>query len=106
LTVKTTALLVPVDVVTLMFWAPVAALEAITSEAEICVAVTAGLAPMLKPDGRFRVAPVRFVPVMVTGTVVPWMPDAGEMEASVGSGGVTVKVTALLVPSGVVTVML
>jgi hypothetical protein len=33
----------------------------------------------------------KFVPVNVTGTLVPWTPEAGLTEVSVGGGGVTVK---------------
>jgi hypothetical protein len=46
----------------------------------------------------------KFVPVSVTGTLVPWTPLAGLTEASVGAGGFTVNTTALLVPPLVVTV--
>jgi hypothetical protein len=53
------------------------------------------------------VAPTtKFVPIKVTGTVVPWTPLLGLMEVTVGGGGVTVNVAALLVPPGVVTVTL
>jgi hypothetical protein len=49
------------------------------------------------------VVPVRLAPVRVTGTVVPRTPDVGAIVASVGTGVVvTVKVTVLLVPHGVV----
>ena len=106
LTVKVTALLVPPAAVTVMLRAPVAALASITRVAVICVAVATGVPLRVRPDGRFRVEPVRFAPVKITGTVAPWTPDVGAMEASVGVGGLTVKATALLVPPGVVTVML
>jgi hypothetical protein len=50
------------------------------------------------------VAPVRPVPVMTTGTVVPRSPELGAMFVSVGPS--TVNPTLLLVRVGVLTVML
>ncbi len=40
------------------------------------------------PDTVTAVAPVRFVPVKVTATEVPWAPDAGAIEVSVGGAEV------------------
>jgi len=57
---------------------------------------------MPPPDIVTPVAPDRLVPVSVTGTVVPWVPVVGLIAVSVAP--CTVKVTALVVPSGVVTV--
>ncbi len=55
----------------------------------------------------FTVAPeTKFVPVRVTGTVVPSAPLFGLIEVRVGPVEVTVNVTALLVPAVVVTVTL
>ena len=106
-TVKVTVLLVPPAVVALILCGPVAALAAITNVAVIWVAVTAGAPLVVIPVGRFSVAPVRLVPVSVTATLVPAVPEVGAMEASVGAAGAaafTVNVTALLVPPVVVTV--
>jgi len=52
------------------------------------------------PDTFTAVVPVRLVPVIVTGTAVPSMPEDGEIEASVGP--CTVNVTVLLVAPVVV----
>jgi hypothetical protein len=52
------------------------------------------------------VAPVKFVPVIVTGTDVPRTPKVGATEVTVGAGSaMMVNPTALLVPPGAVTVM-
>ena len=52
------------------------------------------------PDTFTAVVPVRLVPVIVTGTLVPRRPEVGEIEASVGP--CTVNVTVLLVAPFVV----
>src|SRR3954471_19422370 len=57
---------------------------------------------MPAPETVIPVAPVRLVPVRVTGTVVPRIPDVGAIETKVGPS--TLNVTALVVPFGVVTV--
>src|SRR5258708_25728858 len=52
-----------------------------------------------------RVAPAtKFVPVSVTGTVLPRMPLVGLIEVSVGAGGVMLNADGGDVPPGVVTV--
>jgi len=58
------------------------------------------------PETVTVVAPeMKFVPVKVTPNDVPRTPFGGAIEVNVGTGGtVTVKVTALLVPPGAVTV--
>lgn len=57
--------------------------------------------PIVLPVG------VKLVPIRVTGKLVPRAPDEGVIEVSVGAGGaITVNVTALLVPLGVVMVTL
>jgi len=104
-TVKVRLLLVPKVVVTEMLRAPTVALEEMTSVAVICVAVTAGVPLRVMPVGKLSVAPVRLVPVMVTGTVAPGAPKEGEMAVKVGVGVLTVKFTELLVLLPVVTVM-
>src|ERR1041385_1650452 len=60
---------------------------------------------MVMPAGTARVAPVRLVPAMVTGTLAPWAPEAGVMLVNAGAAAVTVKVTGPLAPPAVVTVM-
>ena len=53
------------------------------------------------------VAPaVKLVPVRVTGMLAPCTPLAGLTEVSVGGGGFTVNIAAVLVPPLVVTVTL
>src|SRR5580700_10278183 len=56
---------------------------------------------MPPPETDIAVAPVRFVPVRVTGTVVPWVPLGGLIDVRVGP--VTAKVTVFEFPIGVVT---
>src|ERR1700675_2417068 len=47
---------------------------------------------------------VKLVPVRVTGTLVPCVPEAGLIEVSVGAGGLTtVNPTLLVLPIGVFT---
>src|ERR1700741_1063294 len=53
------------------------------------------------PDTFTAVVPVRLVPVIVTGTLVPRAPDVGAIEVSVGP--ITVNVTVLLVRPNDVT---
>ena len=53
--------------------------------AVIWVAVATTLVAVI-PAPRFRVAPIKLVPVRVTGTVVPITPAAGAMLASAGGG--------------------
>lgn len=94
---------VPIGVVAVTFRALSVALAAITQFALIVVevdVVTAQVTPV--PDTVTPVAPIRLVPVRVTGTVVPRTPVFGAIEASVGP--CTVNVTALLGPAGVVMV--
>ena len=51
------------------------------------------------------VAPVRKLdPESVTGTTVPWKPEEGLTEVSMGGGGLTVKVAGAEVPLAFVTV--
>src|ERR1041384_3349066 len=103
---KVTALLVPPGVVTVMLCGPLGTVDAITRVAEIELPVIVGVPLMVKPVGKLNVEPTRPVPAKVTGTVVPATPCAGVIDVSVGTGAETVKVRALLVPPGVVTVML
>jgi len=107
-TVKATVLLVPFGVVMDTVLPPVPAVEAIVSVA-VTVVLFTPVRPLTvnpEPETVIAVAPVRLVPVSVTGTDVPRVPDVGEIEVRVGTGpAVTVKATVLLVPLGVVTDM-
>lgn len=107
-TVKVTALLAPTPgLVTVTFLAPTAAARLMENVVVIWVpAAFTVKAPWVTPvpEMVIAVAPVRFVPVMVTGIpVAPIEPEAGEMPVSAGAGAVTVNVTVLVVPFGVVT---
>lgn len=97
-TVNVTALLVPPGVTTVTFLAP--AVPAITQFAVTVVAVGVPvIVQVLPPDTFTAVAPVRLVPVRVTGTVVPLTPDTGEIEVSVGAGGATPLPVASTAPT-------
>jgi hypothetical protein len=106
LTVKVTPLLFcPADV-TVTVSAPVAALAAICNVAVICVALTTTTLPTVTPVPlTFTVEPApKFVPVSVTGTLVPCTPLVGLIEVSVGAPAFTVNVTPLLFSPPDVTV--
>lgn len=97
----------PIGVVTVTDFALRVAFAAMMQLACTVVAVGTGpvivqVTPPFPPVMVTAVAPVRRVPVRVTGTVVLRVPDVGVIEVSVGP--ITVNVTALLVPPGVVTV--
>ena len=79
---------------------------AIVNVAVICVLLTTVTPLTVTPTPlTFTLAPAtKFVPVSVTGTLVPTVPLDGLTELSAGAGGFTVKVTLLLVPPLVVTV--
>ena len=86
-----------------------AALPAIVNVAVICVLLTTVVLLTVTPVPlTFALAPAtKFVPISVTGTLVPAVPLDGLTELSVGAGGgFTVKVTLLLVPPLVITVTL
>src|SRR5579864_9029616 len=89
LIVNVTALLTPPAVVTVILCGPAAKFAGITRCAVIWFALTTGAAVVLIPAGRFSVAPARFVPVRVTGTLAPCTPDGGLIEVSDGGGGTT-----------------
>jgi len=94
---------VPMGVVTVTFLAPSPAPAVIAQFALTVVAVDVMPVQVTPPPAMATaVAPVRLVPVSVTGTVVPRLPLTGEMEVNVGP--CTVNVTALVTPAGVVTV--
>src|SRR3954451_2824745 len=91
-----------------MFRVPSVAVGASASVALIVVAFAtvndATVTPV--PDMVTAVAPARLVPVNTTGTflvVVAKVAEAGATEVSVGA--TTVKVTVLVLPSGVATVI-
>jgi hypothetical protein len=109
-TVNPTTPLGPFDVVTETVRAPVAAVAPIVRAVVIVVELTTVTGPTVTSVPLTdTVAPAtKFVPVSVTGTAVPRVPDDGLIDASVGVGGapdpaLTVKLTAPLVPFGVVT---
>lgn len=107
-TVNVTALLVPPIVVMVTFLAVVAAVAVIEKVAVTDVSLTTVrlVTPTPPPGTVIAVAPVSPVPVRVTVMAAPpRTPELGAIEVSVGTGGgITVNVTALLVPLGVVTV--
>jgi hypothetical protein len=86
-TVNGTPLLIPLFVVTVTLLAPVSAVPEIVNVAVICVALTT-VTPLtvIPPLPGFTVAPVtKFVPVSVTGTMLPWAPKAGDRPAMLGA---------------------
>jgi hypothetical protein len=101
-------LVVPIGVVTLTALLPVAAVLEMLQFAVTVVAVGVPVMAHVTrvPDTLTAVAPVRFVPVSVTGCgLVPVLePEVGAIEVSVGPS--TVNVAALLAPVGVETVTL
>jgi hypothetical protein len=105
-TVKVTVLLVPPGVVTLTVLALSVAPAVMVKFAVTVVEFTTVMPPAVTPvpDTVTADVPVRFVPVKVTGTLVPLMPVLGAIEVSVGVGGaVTVNTTLPVVPIGVTT---
>ena len=106
-TVKGTGPLVPEAVTTLMFRAPNGAFSAMAKVAVICVGLTMLMLLTVIPAPAFTVAPAtKFVPVRVTGALVPATPAFGLMPVRVGGGGLMLKATAGDVPPEVVTVTL
>jgi len=95
-TVNVTLPLVPPGVVTLTVLGPSAAVAAIVKVAvtEVPLTTTMLLAVTNVPDTVTAVVPVRFVPVRVTLTAVPWAPDEGAIEVSVGAGAAAWNSTA------------
>src|SRR5471030_984808 len=76
-TLKTTAPVVPPGVVTVILRFPWAAAAVMTNEALICVELTTETIVAVMPaPALMEVAPVRLVPVRVTGTVWPAWLDA------------------------------
>jgi hypothetical protein len=102
-TVNVTLLLVPPGAVTLTVLADSVAVAEIVKVAVTVVGLTTvrPLTVTPVPETLIAVVPVRLVPVRVTGTVVPRKPVVGAIEVS--AGPITVNVTVLLVPPGVVT---
>jgi hypothetical protein len=107
LTVKMAGALVPPLVVTVTFAPPSVALAAMVNVAVIRVALTTVKALTAMPGLLVvTVAPrIKFVPVRVTGTLVPWTPLVGPTDASVGAGfSVTMAEAPLLVSATLVAV--
>ena len=109
-TVNTTALLVPLGVVTVMLLGPTVAEVAIVKFAVTVASFTTAMLLTVTPEPPTLItAPVRWLPVRVIGTTsaVPLVlnnPETGLIVASDGAVADTVKFTGLLVPLGVVTV--
>jgi hypothetical protein len=102
-TVNVSVLLVPPGVVTLTVLALAVAVAEIANVAVTVVLLTT-VRPLYvtpAPDTVIVVAPVRSVPVSVTGTLVPLVPELGAIANRVGPN--TVNISVLLVPPGVVT---
>jgi len=94
-TVNVTVLLVPAGVVTLTVLAERVAVFEIVKVVVTVVEVTVKAPTVIPvPDTFTAVAPVRFVPVKVTGTMVPRVPDVGAIEVSVGGPGGTPPVNS------------
>jgi len=93
-TVNGMALEVPPEVITETFCAPSAAPAEICNTAVMLVALaTTTLAAVTPVPPKFTVAPVmKFVPVSVTLTLVPWAPMVALSEVSVGAGFFTASV--------------
>jgi hypothetical protein len=88
-TVKVTALLVPPPVVTVTFLPDRVALVAMVKVAVIDVALTT-VTPLTVtpvPDTATVAPATKLVPVSVTGTAAPRLPDVGLIEVSVGAAG-------------------
>src|SRR5260221_14197273 len=105
-TVKVRVLVVFLGVVTFTNCVPSVAVLGMTKLATIFVGVRDVMGSVMPSPTLIDVpAVVKLVPVKVTVTVVPWVPDAGAMLASVACPGLlTVNVRAPLVPPAVVTV--
>ena len=97
-TVNVTAVLVPAGVVAVTFLALRVAPVVMVKFAVTVVSFTT-VTP--EPDTVTAVVPVRWVPVRVTGTVVPRAPEAGEIAVRVAP--CTVNATVLLVRPSAVT---
>jgi hypothetical protein len=107
--VNVAVLLVPLAVVTVTLCAPTVALAAIVKVAVIDVLLTTFTLLTVTPVPLTATeAPlIKFVPVSVTSTELPWPPEFGLTLVNAGAGGAdTVNVFALLVPLAVVTVTL
>jgi hypothetical protein len=106
-TANVIGLLVPCGVVTVMFRAPAAAVDAMFRAVvrEVWLRTVTELVVIPDPLTATVVDPAtKKVPVRVTPTDVPWAPAAILVEVSVGGCPWTVNVTALLEPCPVPTV--
>ena len=109
--VNETARLVPAAVLTVTFREPRDANRPRRNLAVIKPGLTTTTLDILTPEPWTAMAAgdVKLVPLRLTDTVAPLLPDDGVMEVSVGAalgGAVTVKVRAAVVPPAVVTVTL
>ena len=107
-TVKPTALLLPAELDTVTLRAPAVAAALTVKVAVIVVALTT--VTLLTATSALLIETVepatKFVPVSVTTTAVPRVPDGGLIEEIVGGARTTLKLATLLVPAEVVTVTL
>jgi hypothetical protein len=95
----------PDDVVIVTVCTPVVAVPAITKLADCEVAVPPPDNVAVTPvPATLMLAPLKLVPAMTTGTVVPCTPVAGVNEVMVGAGEVTVKGLLVTEPLEVVMV--
>jgi len=88
-TVNVCGPLVPFALVTVTFWAPTAAFPAMVNVAviDVLLATVALLRVMPVPLRPIVDADPKFVPVSVTGTACPCVPELALIEVSVGVGG-------------------
>jgi hypothetical protein len=110
-TVNVALLLDPPEVTTYKCTAPKVA-EAVLLMVAVIIVLLSKVTPLtLTPLAGAVMATVlpvvKLVPVRVTGTLAPRRPELGVIDVSAGTdGATTVKVAALVVPAGVVTVTL
>jgi hypothetical protein len=100
-TVNVCGPLVPIEVVTVTFWAPVGAFRAMVNVAVIDVLLTTVVLLTVMPVPlRPIVAPAaKSVPVSVTATVCPSVPELGLTEVSEGAGFTVNACEALVLPA-------
>jgi hypothetical protein len=105
-TVKVTDVVLYPGVSTATLFAPISALDAMVKTAVISVELTTMTSLTLTPMAPTKTVAgeTKFVPVKITGTVVPVSPLLGLIDVKVGAGGAMAKLTAPLVPPAVVTV--
>lgn len=102
-TVKGRELLVPDEVVTLRAWLAGVPLKASVAVMEVLLTITTLLTVTPVPVALTVAPATKLVPVSVTFTELPTVPELGLMLVSVGVVPLTVNDTPLLVPETVVT---